>query len=281
MRYKACTADDIRCLKKRVHSFCPGRSKVTNKEFRNVSIITSLNIFKDTINELGSQRFAKETEQDLVDFYSEDTLSTNVDSDKPKGRRHKQKKIISTEVQQILWNQPVSTSDKNIPGKLSLCIGLPIMIRTNIATELCMTKGQEGTVYGWSASIGSKGQSILDILFIKLDNPPQSIKFDDLPENVVPIYKTTTATTCSLPNDTKISISRTQVEVLPNFAMTDYASQGKTRKWNVVDLNNCRSHQAVYTALSRGTSAAGTLILQGFDEKKIKGMASGYLRQEF
>jgi hypothetical protein len=33
-----------------------------------------------------------------------------------------------------------------------------------------------------------------------------------------------------------------QVLVLPNFAMTNYASQGKTRDINVVDLNNCKDH---------------------------------------
>ena len=38
---------------------------------------------------------------------------------------------------------------------------------------------------------------------------------------------------------------------------------------------------AYYTALSRGSSAAKTAIIQGFDEKKITGGASGYLRQEF
>ncbi|KAF8875567.1 hypothetical protein BD779DRAFT_1450055 [Infundibulicybe gibba] len=63
--------------------------------------------------------------------------------------------------------------------------------------------------------------------------------------------------------------------------MTDYASQGKTRTHNVVDLNNCYLHQSYYTALSRSASAAGTIILQGFDAKKITGGASGALRQEF
>ncbi|KAM6502800.1 hypothetical protein JOM56_002777, partial [Amanita muscaria] len=63
--------------------------------------------------------------------------------------------------------------------------------------------------------------------------------------------------------------------------MTDYASQGKTRRFNIVDLNNSRSHQAYYTALSRSASSMGTLILQGFDCKKITGGASGALRQEF
>jgi len=63
--------------------------------------------------------------------------------------------------------------------------------------------------------------------------------------------------------------------------MTDFASQGKTRPWNVCDLNNLRSHQSYYTALSRSAVAEGTLILQGFDPKVIMGRCSGALRQEF
>jgi hypothetical protein len=36
-----------------------------------------------------------------------------------------------------------------------------------------------------------------------------------------------------------------------------------------------------YTALSRSASAAGTIIVQGFDPSKITRGCSGYLRQEF
>jgi hypothetical protein len=68
---------------------------------------------------------------------------------------------------------------------------------------------------------------------------------------------------------------------LPNFAMTDYSSQGRTRPENIVDLSNCRNHQSYYTCLSRSASADGTIILQGFDARQITGGASGYLRQEF
>jgi hypothetical protein len=63
--------------------------------------------------------------------------------------------------------------------------------------------------------------------------------------------------------------------------MTDYASQGKTRPKNPVDLNNLQTHQAYYTALLCSSSAKGTIILQGFDAKKMTGGASGALRQEF
>jgi hypothetical protein len=57
----------------------------------------------------------------------------------------------------------------------------------------------------------------------------QKIHVPGLPENVVALSKTPKNTWCSLPDDSTIQISREQVLVLPNFAMTDYASQGKTR----------------------------------------------------
>lgn len=63
--------------------------------------------------------------------------------------------------------------------------------------------------------------------------------------------------------------------------MTDFASQGKTRPYNVSDLNNLRSHQSYYTAISRSATAEGTLIFQGFDPRQIVGGCSGALRQEF
>ena len=68
--------------------------------------------------------------------------------------------------------------------------------------------------------------------------------------------------------------------------MTVHASQGRTRKNNVCNLSNCINHLAYYTALSRSSLADDTIILQGFDPKKIQGgitgyCITGYLRQEF
>ena len=188
--------------------------------------------------------------------------------------------IMNPKMQEMLWNLDHSQTD-HIPGKLSLCIGMPVMIRNNDATELCITKGQEGIVAGWQSAKGPSGQNIIDTLFVKLDKPAKTIKLDGLPEDVVPLVRTSKNIQCKTPSDTELPISRSQVSVLPNFAMTDYASQGKTRLVNIVDLFSCRSHMAYYTALSRGSSAAKTAIIQGFDEKKITGGASGYLRQEF
>jgi len=110
---------------------------------------------------------------------------------------------------------------------------------------------------------------------------PQTIKLEGLPENVIPMSRTSSTINCTLLNDSNIKISRQQILVLPNFAMTDYAAQGKTRKYNVVDLGRSRTHLSYYTSLSRSASAEGTVIVQGFDAKKITSGISGYLRQEF
>jgi hypothetical protein len=283
MRYKSCTLEDIIFLRSRISSKLPNRPCVTDENFRDISIITAKNIHKDEINRVGALRFAQETGQTLTDFYSEDNPKIRENNIRQSTSRSKilHVKEISNEMQEILWNQLPSTTDKHIAGKLSLCIGLPIMIRHNFATELCITKGQEGYVYGWQSKLGSKKQCILDTLFVKLKNPPSPIQFDGLPENVVPITASTQVIKAALLKDTAVQISRTQVEVLVNFSMTDFASQGKTRPENVVDLNNLLTHQSYYTALSRSATAQGTIILQGFDPQKITGYASGALRQEF
>ena len=282
MRYKACNAEDIAFLRTLVSKFGPNTSHISEKKFRNVSIITAMNADKDKMNQLGSHRFARENGLTLTDFYSID-LAIDECAPRDKSKRHIKGKVLSDfdmRKQEILWELPHEATE-HAPGKLSLCIGLPVMIRRNEATELCITKGQEAIVVGWQEDVGSSGQKILDTLFVKLDNPPQIVQIDGLPENVVPLTKSKKKITCQFVNDDKITVERDQVDVLPNFAMTDYASQGKTRIVNVVHLNNCRSHQSYYTALSRSASAGNTMIVQGFATNQITGGASGWLRQEF
>jgi hypothetical protein len=283
MRYKDCTHEDIQFLRTRISSQQSGKSSVTDPEFRFVSIITAKNAQKDEINRLGCQKFAQETGQELLEFFSDDTLKSANNNGKPNKSQQKMMKVtnLSKELQNILWQLPHSAADKPVPGKLSLCLGLPVMIKCNVATELCITNGQEGTVAGWQAAIGKQNQRILDVLFVKLKSPPKEVQLEGLPLNVVPLTCSTVSMTCNLPIGINVPLTRSQVEVLPNFAMTDFASQGKTRPHNIVDLNNCRSHQAYYTALSRSSTAEGTVILQGFETKKITGKASGALRQEF
>ena len=288
MRYKACTQEDIAFL--RTWTTGPGtnKPKLAEKNFRNVSIITAWNSQKDRINELGSARFAKETKQCLVDFYSIDKWVIYEDIPEKVTGRKRRKRVKATENstnithadQEKLWELPHHAT-QHFPGKLSLCIGMPVMLRNNDATELCITKGQEGTVAGWQSCLGPHGKLVLDTLFVRLTSPPHAVKLDGLPENVVPIPKMSHTIECTMKSDQIRKVEREQCCVLPNFSMTDYGSQGKTRPYNPVDLQHSNSHQSYYTCLSRSATAEGTLIVQSFQPSVITGGCSGWLRQEF
>ncbi|KAJ7732511.1 hypothetical protein B0H16DRAFT_1328687 [Mycena metata] len=283
MRYKSCTKDDIMFLRSRIASDREGHPHLDSVVFRDVSVITAWNVHKDTINELGADRFAADTNQELVEFFSVDRLNPKSLETAGKWKNHNQAhlKRISQKLQDQLWKAAPSSTSEHVSGCLKLCVGMPIMIKSNEATELCITKGQEATVRGWNDVIAPNGKRVLETLFVELTNPPRPIQIADLPVNVVPLPRSTTTMTTLLQDDSVLAIARDQVLVLPNFSMTDYGAQGKSRPRNVVHLNNCKNHMGYYVCLSRGTEAATTAIIQGFEERVITGGLSGHMRQEF
>jgi PIF1-like helicase len=193
MRYAACTSDDLEFLKTLHANNNINNKSLSSSNFRNVSIITSLNTQKNQINESCLICFARDTSQELTHFYSIDKLG-NADLEQKKRRSKESKKIlanidISDDIQQTLWDSSPHSSE-HFPGKLSLCLGMPIMIRNNVATELCITKGQEVYVIGWDAIDGPKGQKVLETLYLELKNPPKTVELPFLPVNVIPMTRT-------------------------------------------------------------------------------------------
>ena len=55
--------------------------------------------------------------------------------------------LILMDIQNALWESS-SQSSEHFPGKLSLRLGMLVMIRNNDATELCIIKCQEAHVVG-------------------------------------------------------------------------------------------------------------------------------------
>ncbi|KAI0069438.1 hypothetical protein K474DRAFT_1584497, partial [Panus rudis PR-1116 ss-1] len=72
MRYADCTPQDIQVLNSMVVGNSQNQIRLTDLNFRNVSIITRYNSHRDRINELGCERFARESGQTLHTFYSAD-----------------------------------------------------------------------------------------------------------------------------------------------------------------------------------------------------------------
>ncbi|KZT08011.1 uncharacterized protein LAESUDRAFT_605977, partial [Laetiporus sulphureus 93-53] len=290
-RFKSCTPDDIALLRTRIYT--AGDSSLSDvfasANFRNVSIITGLNAHRDTINEICTHRFALDNNLALTNFYSIDQWSSASSSDSVRDAQRKHRSIcdparrsdkIHSELQDVLWSLPPNLTGHRA-GILSLCPGMPVMLKSNEATELCATNGAEGYVYSWDSHRDGDGHDILDTLFVRLKSPPQAVQIEGLPANVIALTRSKTRVKCVLPNDTCVYIDRYQINVLPNFAMTDFASQGRTRPFNVCHLKYCRGHQSLYTCLSRSASLSGMLILDGFDTSKLTGGINGDLRREF
>jgi hypothetical protein len=237
---------------------------------------------KDAYNTYNVARWAEDHQKRLEKFYSIDTPSGVRFQSGDRGLSSSASGKMNPHLQRLLWSQIPSTSDQ-APGMLELCQGMPVLIRNNDATDLCITKGQESEVVAWTAHHipGFPGYKCLETLFVRLVNAPRDVQVPHLPLNVVPLCRQPSSLEAKVPSGHKYKITRRQIPILPNFAMTDYSSQGKTRAVNVVDLTMCKSSQAIYTCLSRGKTAADTLILRDFPTTHMTGGIYGWLRQEF
>lgn len=198
-------------------------------------MITTWNVQKDKVNKIGHIQFAEDAKQALTTFYSCDTWAEYENIEESKGRRKRCKKVkyncsstnIPEKDQTMLGDLEHNAMD-HVPGKMTLCTEMSVMIRYNIATELCTTKGQEGTIAGWDSQAGPYGKEILETLFVKLTDLPKPIQLDGLPLNVISIVKIASSVKCRLFDDQVCNVNHFQIPILPNFAMTNYASQEKT-----------------------------------------------------
>ncbi|KAJ3559086.1 hypothetical protein NM688_g551 [Phlebia brevispora] len=287
-RLKACDDDDLQVLDRITIGLGKPDDAFGKENFSNHSVITAWNAHRDAINEYRVPRFAQEKGEELHHFYSIDNMTTAREVVYLRQERQQQDNTsriqttsdaIPNRLKKLLWELSPCTTE-HVPGRLTLCRGLPVMLKSNEATELCATNGAEATVYDWDAYVCDDGREVLKTLFIKIQDPPRDIQIANLPFNVVPITAASERIHCLLPNDTGIWIVRRQVPVLPNFAMTDFACQGRTRPTNPIDIRQCKNHQAIYTCLSRSSSLAGTLILAPFDKRKLTGGPSADLKRE-
>jgi hypothetical protein len=93
--------------------------------------------------------------------------------------------------------------------------------------------------------------------------------------------RSTTAIPVTSSNGEIKDTSQSQVQVVLNFAITDYNSQGRTCTRNVYNLSASRNHQGIYMYRSRIPTRDGTVILQAFPPTKITSGLQGDLYQEF
>ena len=109
-----------------------------------VGQVVTQNKFRNKINEMSSIRFAMSTKQSPESFCSVDTLTEssvkNILNIHKKGRiKHylvQNNNTVKQDKKDIYWSLYPDMCEHK-PGILSLCLGMPVLIKMNIETELC------------------------------------------------------------------------------------------------------------------------------------------------
>ncbi|KAH6880560.1 hypothetical protein BKA70DRAFT_1076522, partial [Coprinopsis sp. MPI-PUGE-AT-0042] len=230
LRYRACTDGDLDFIRSRMPCYNDALD-ISSPEFRYCPIITGRNAYRDQFNTTKAVQFAKDHGLTLYEFHSIDRRKMLHPDSRNSRRRKFVQRPFRKQDQDVVWKQPPAAS-QHVPGVLQVCVGMPVIIRRNDATELSITKGQEGVVVGWKDSVHpfDPTKVVLDVLFVRLSSPKAHVKFEGLPQSVVPLTRLNSEVTVKLPaQNSSVTLQREQISVILNFALTDFGSQGKTR----------------------------------------------------
>jgi len=198
------------------------------------------------------------------------------------------KRPVDADLRRILLDLPDNATE-NLPGTFSCMPDMPVMLTHNIAPELGLNNGTRATLLEIVVDKDTKktrkdnGSYELDSvpLYVKVRVQPRpgDVALDfGLGENIVPIFPRTKSFKTELHvvgtpagDDAEHSFNRTQIPLIPLFAMTDYKSQGQSMKTAVIDLARPpppyrNSAASLYVLLSRLRTGEGLHILRDFPE---------------
>ncbi|CAF4065605.1 unnamed protein product, partial [Adineta steineri] len=207
--------------------------------------------------------------------------------------------IDNTDLRHFLLSLPDNKTD-GLPGYLPIVMNMPVLITHNIATELHISNGSIGRlvrlvydndnenlhnnsdIRNPNFPINTKYIQTPLYALVELPQSKLSSPLIDLQPTMIPILpeqKTikidlksfiTPTQKRLLNNKTSITICRTQLPIVPAYAMTTHKCQGKTLTSGIIDLvppPYAKSDLAnVYVPVSRFTSADTMAILRPFPQ---------------
>ena len=264
LRMGKCNEADYELLKGRVI----GRHDLVIKksDWASAPVIVSDNTAKDALNERYAIEFAERTNQTLHWYYS---------SDKCKGS------ILSNEELLNHLQSVHSGKTKGRLGRLPLVLGMPVLLAQNFDVEDGIVNGSRGIVKRIRYKTDSEGKRFLTSVVVEVPGSNEEA-MPHLKPCEVPVLSDSIDVTFQSSRNVhgNVTIKRTQVPVVPAFAMTAHRSQGQTLTKVIVDLQSCRGSESPYVMLSRVTSLEGLLILRPFSKTKICCKVSEDLRLE-
>lgn len=251
LREGKCTKRDFATLSDRVIN----KNNYNGADWDSAPIICYGNAQKDAMNEKACQHFARQTGQKLHYYYADD--------------RHKGG-VVEDEALIEKLGSLHSGKTKYRLGRLPLVIGMPVLVSQNFDVEGGVTNGSRGTVkrIRYSIQPDTKRRILKSCIVHIPDSSP--VPLPNLTPHEMPIVADITTLSLVVPRTNRhCSIRRTQVPILPAFAMTAHRAQGQTMERVIVDLESCQGTEAPYVMVSRAKSLDGLLVLRPFKSTKI------------
>ena len=262
LREGRCTNKDYELLSSRVLQ----NMNVDWGKWKNTPIIVSENAQKDALNIRAAEAFARKTNQPLHWYHAIDTHQRNIVTD-PTLNAYLEKLNSGVTNQRL--------------GKIPLVIGMPVMITQNYDVENGIVNGCTGILKTIRYQKNAQGIRYATSCVVESSTITGAPLSTLEPHQAVVLQDTITMTFRHPYSGKKCTIRRTQLPILPAFAMTAHKAQGQTMEKVLVDLESCKGTESPYVMVSRVTSLEGLLILRPFKSSKIQCRLSEDTRKEF
>jgi len=262
LRHGNCTTADYTLLNTRqISNVKPN----WNDGWRDAPVIVSNNDVKDAFNIQATADFARRTNRELHWYYCSDVQAG--------------KEISDHSLCDHLNNLHSGLTNQRL-GRIPLVIGMPVIIGYNFDVEGGIVNGCQGILKAIRYTTDNEGRRHARSCIIHSSDTI----CEDLPHlhsGEIVALENSVELRFSHPHSHKqCKIIRTQVPVLPAFAMTTHKAQGRTLPNAIIDIQSCRGTEAPYVMASRVTSLDGLLILRPFNINKIRSRPSEDSRKE-
>ena len=242
------------------------RTDFTSPTWNSAPVIVSNNDVKDAFNLEAAKTFATRTHQQLHFYYATDKRSG--------------KPITDAALREKLLSYHTGKTEQRL-GRLPLCQGMPVMLTQNYDVANGIVNGCIGTLEKVHYTLDNAGNRHAHSCIIHTE----SVNGSCLPHlktfEIVALEDETSMTFSHPHSNKKCTFRRTQLPVMPAFALTVHKSQGSTLSNAILDLESCLSMEAAYVMLSRVTKSDNIRILRPFHKTKITIRPSEDLRKEF
>jgi hypothetical protein len=263
LREGRCTNEDYDLLSSRV---LQNMMDIDWEKWKDTPIIVSENAQKDALNIRAAEAFARRTNQPLHWYHARDTHQRNMVTD-PTLNAYLEKLNSGVTNQRL--------------GKIPLVIGMPVMIAQNYDVESGIVNGCTGILKKIRYQKDAQGNRYATSCIVESSTITGAPLSTLDPHQAVVLQDTTNMTFRHPHSGKKCTIQRTQLPILPAFALTAHKAQGQTMEKVLVDLESCKGTESPYVMISRVTSLKGLLILRPFKSSKIQCRLSEDTRKEF